>query len=205
MPDWTKADQPPLSPRASFIVAIVDRGVARVAQHWSAITNLLGLCWLTLAAAPPVLRASGPRRAAGVAYAIHRPFYHQEADCGFHPLGKKMTRCERCFALYSGIALVGIAFVAMRVMRPLKVLGIFLLGLPLRVDITTHSTVWLESTTLFRVATGALLAIGTTWWLFPSLAVGLADLRPRRSPPDARLRPHDRFGIERNAPPLRSI
>ena len=166
------------SPRATAAIIAVDRGVYRVARHWLACVNAWLLAWVGLAVAAPLLLANGFDAGARVIYAVHRPFCHQRADRSFHLLGEKMACCHRCTAIYGGLFLFGVAFVALRGrLRPLSWRGLALFALPLALDGLTQAAGLRDSSWQLRVATGALFAVGAAWLCLPHLETGFADMR----------------------------
>lgn len=168
---------PPLGPRATRAALAVDRAVYAFVRHWLAAANTLLLGWVALAALAPLLLASGHHPAASLIYALNRPFCHQRPDRSFHLLGEKMACCQRCFAIYGGLALVGLAFVAFRGLRPLAWPRFALCCLPIALDALTQAAALRESTLLLRVSTGALVAVGLAWAVFPALEHGFRDIR----------------------------
>lgn len=176
------ADNPPAArrgPRATAAILAVDRAVYRLARHWLLAVNVLVLAYLALAALAPVLLAGGYGTWARAIYLANRPFCHQRDDRSFHLLGEQMACCQRCTAVYGGLFLFGLAFVALRRRgaRPLSWPGVALLCLPLLVDALTQAAGLRESGWALRVPTGVLAAVGVAWLAFPHLETGFAEMR----------------------------
>ena len=194
---------PQRSARATAAILTIDRGVYRVARHWLAYVNAWVLGFLGLALLAPVLAAKGFDGSARVIYAIHRPFCHQRDDRSFHVLGEKMACCHRCTAIYGGLFLFGVAFVALRGrLRPLPWRFLALLSLPILLDGLTQAVGLRDSTWELRVLTGSLFAVGAAWLLLPHLERGFADMRRQLETRFARLVAQGRARPLSGAPPL---
>ena len=190
------------SPRATAAILAVDRGIYAVARHWLLAVNAVLFAWIALAALAPVLLSTGHRTWATIIYGLNRPFCHQRPDRSFHILGEKMACCERCAAIYGGLFLFGVAYVAMRGIRPLSWRGLVLFGLPILVDALTQAAGFRESTAELRVLTGALFAVGLAWLAFPHLEAGFAEMRAQLERRFARLVAQGRARPLRGAPPV---
>ncbi len=163
--------------RATAASLAVDRAVYRVARHWLLTVNAFVLGYLTLAALAPVLLANGHRSWARLIYAVNRPFCHQRDDRSFHLLGEKMACCQRCTAIYCTLFLFGVAFMALRGVRPLPWRGAALLSLPMLIDGLTQAAGLRESSWELRVTTGALFALALAWVALPHLETGFTEMR----------------------------
>lgn len=177
MPDWIPATPSPSSPRVEAFARAADRAVDGFARRWLATANLLLLAWCSLAALAPVLSTAGFQTANAAIFALFEPLCHQRRDRSLVLFGQPMACCERCFAIYGGLALFGLAFATARNLRPLPRTGIFLLALPMALDVLGQTVGWRESTTLWRTITGLAFAVGVGWLAFPSLERGFADSR----------------------------
>ena len=194
---------PHRSARATAAILTIDRGVYRVARHWLAYVNAWLLGFVGLALLAPVLAANGFDGWARVIYAIHRPFCHQRDDRSFHVLGEKMACCQRCTAIYGGLFLFGLVYIALRGrLRPLPWRYLSLLSLPILLDGLTQAAGLRESTWELRVLTGGLFAIGAAWLLLPHLETGFADMRRQLEARFARLVAQNRARPLAGAPPL---
>ncbi len=187
--------------RAAAASLAVDRFVYRVARHWLLIVNAIVLGYLTLAILAPVLLANSHGSWARLIYAVNRPFCHQRDDRSFHLLGEKMACCQRCTAIYGALFLFGIAFIALRTVRPLPWRGAALLSLPMLVDGLTQAAGLRESSWELRVATGALFALALAWLSFPHLETGFAEMRAQLERRFARLVVQGLARPLRGAPP----
>jgi uncharacterized membrane protein len=156
------------------VARCVDGIVASFARHWLAVLNIVLLVWLGLAALAPVLATAGHGVLASAVYALHRPLCHQRPERSFHLLGEKMACCERCFAIYGGAALFGLAFFTLRGLRPLAWSRFVLCCLPMAVDGVTQLLGLRESNSALRVVSGGLFAVSTTSTTAPAWVKRLA-------------------------------
>ena len=195
----------PFAPaRSASLTAVqvaVDRAIYAVARHWLLVVNSIILAWLAVAAVAPLLRANGVEPWARVIYAVNRPFCHQRDDRSFYLFGEKMACCQRCAAIYGGLFLFGLVFVALRGVGPLSWRGVAVCSLPLLLDAMTQAIGLRESTWGLRVATGVLFAGGVAWLVLPNLEAGFTDIRAQRERRFARLAEHGRARPLRGAPP----
>jgi len=159
-----------------FILAI-DRAIYHVARHWIWLLNVVGVIFVALPVLAPILMAEGHRTMANM---IYRPFHlicHQLPRRSFHIMGYKMAYCERDFAIYTGLLILGLVYGASsRKIRPatLKELGLFCI--PIAVDGFTQLFGWRESTWELRVITGSIFAVGVAWLAFPRLEYGFREI-----------------------------
>jgi uncharacterized membrane protein len=186
-------------------IIAVDRTIYAIARHWRLLVNSLFFSWLALAVLAPVLVASGRVSLGNALYAVFHPFCHQRTDRSFHILGEKMACCERCAAIYGGLLIFGLAYVAFRRLRPLPWRGLILLSLPIALDATSQAIGLRESTPFWRVATGLLFALGVGWMLFPFLDKGFSEMKATLERRFTRLVSQGRARPLRGAPPPSAV
>lgn len=202
MPSPKPPTSRPLGPRATAVVLALDRGIYWFARHWLVSFQVLLVLWLGAAILAPILQAAGQERPASVIYAMFRPFCQQRPDRSLHLFGEKMACCERCFAIYSVLALFGLAYFAFRGIRPLAWSKLAFLALPILADVATQTLGLRESTTGLRLATGGLFAIGVAWLALPHFEQGFADIRQPLERRFARLVAEGRAHPLRGAPAM---
>jgi uncharacterized membrane protein len=187
-PTCGEATAPRYSERTVQLILTIDRAIYRIARHWLGFLNSLLWGWVALIFLAPILAAVGYQAAARPIYAYNGLFCHQRPDRSFYVLGEKMACCQRCAAIYSSMALLGLLYVALRgrVRVPSwRTLG--LLAAPVAVDGLTQLIGLRESTAALRVVTGALLGLALCWLLFPYLETGFAEMRAQLERRFARL------------------
>lgn len=190
------------SQRATAAALAMDRAIYEIARHWLLAINGVLLGWLALAALAPVLLANGYDLWARLLYALNRPFCHQRDDRSFHLLGEKMACCQRCAAIYGGLVLFGVAYVALHDLRPLSWRWVGLLSVPILLDGLSQTLGLRESTWPLRVATGGLFAVGLAWLVLPHLETGFAEMRAQLERRFAGLVAQERAQPLRGAPPI---
>jgi uncharacterized membrane protein len=199
----TPTATPPRETASVRAILAVDRAIYAIARRWLLYVNGAVFLWLALAALAPVLRANGLGGWARAIYALNRPFCHQRDDRSFHLLGEKMACCERCAAIYGGMFLFGLGFLALRGrVRSLPWRGFVLLCLPIAVDALTQMVGLRESTWFLRTVTGSLFGVGLAWLMLPYLETGFADIRAQLERRFARLVAQGRTRPLAGAPPL---
>ncbi len=165
------------SPREERIILGIDRAIYHVARHWIWLLNTVGVLFVGLPLLAPVLLAEGHRTMANM---IYKPFHlicHQLPQRSFHIMGYKMAYCERDFAIYLGLLILGLVYgFSSRKIRPatLKELGLFCI--PIAIDGFTQLFGWRESTWQLRVITGSIFAVGVAWVTFPRLEYGFREI-----------------------------
>lgn len=200
-------DQPPPQtrppePMSVRVILAIDRTIYAIARRWVLWVDALILTVLAAAVAAPLLAAGGQRTLATILYTMFRPLCHQRDDRSFHLYGEKMACCERCAAIYAGMALFGLLFLIARGrIARLGWRGFALAALPMAIDGLTQLIGLRESSTLLRVLTGALFGIGLVWLLLPYLEVGFADMRAQLERRFARLVAQGRTRPLAGAPP----
>jgi uncharacterized membrane protein len=168
----------PLPARQVRLVIAADRLIYRIARRWVWGLNVVGAIFVALPILAPILAAHGQQSTAGWIYRSFHLLCHQEADRSFHIQGYKMAYCERDFAIYAGILLLGLAFgVSGRHVRPARLIDAIVLSAPMAIDGVTQLAGLRESTWELRVATGALFAVAVAWFVFPRLEHGFAEIR----------------------------
>ncbi len=91
-------------------------------------------------------------------------------------LGYKMAFCQRCFATYLSFFLSGVLFgVTGRAWKELSVKGFVFFLLPMAIDGGLQMLGIHESNWVFRSVTGALFGIGSVWFVYPRLVLGIGE------------------------------
>ena len=166
-----------MTPRQAALVIAVDRAIYRLARHWLAMVNTVGLVFVLLPALAPCLMATGHPTAARVIYRAFSLLCHQLPERTFTIFGYPMAYCERDTAIYTGILLLGLVFALPRArIRPLGVYGAIALSLPMAIDGLSQLAGLRESTWELRVVTGALFSTAVAGLVFPRLNAGFHDI-----------------------------
>ncbi len=165
------------SSREERFILTVDRWIYHVARHWIILLNTVGAIFVLLPLLAPVLMAEGYGTLADM---IYRPFHlvcHQLAYRSFHIFGYKMAYCERDFAIYTGLFLLGLVFgLSKRRIRPATIKELVVLSLPIAIDGFTQLFGWRESTWELRVVTGSIFAVAVAWLVYPRLETGFGEI-----------------------------
>ena len=165
------------SSREERLILGIDRGIYRLARHWMWLLNTVGAIFVVLPFLAPVLMAEGH---ATLADMIYRPFHlicHQLPYRSFHILGYKMAYCERDFAIYTGLLILGLLYAAShRKIRPATIWEVVILSLPIAIDGFTQLFGWRESTWELRVITGSIFAVAVAWLVYPRLDAGFHEI-----------------------------
>ncbi len=163
--------------REERVILGVDRTIYHIARHWVWLLNIVGAIFVGLPLLAPVLMADGHRTLAEM---IYRPFHlicHQLPYRSFHIFGYKMAYCERDFAIYTGLFILGVVFgLSRRKIRPATITELVLFSIPMALDGFTQLFGWRESTWELRVITGSLFAIGVAWIVYPRLEIGFREI-----------------------------
>jgi uncharacterized membrane protein len=164
---------------ARLIIA-ADRRIFSYANHWLRWTNVLFLSCVSLVLLAPILVAAGLEAIARPIYSVFGVFCHQLDDRSFHIAGYPLACCERCFAVYSSIAVFGLFYAAARPrFRKVRYTEVVLLLSPLVIDGLAVGAGMYSGNALLRVVTGVLFGIGAAWMLLPWLDGGFASIRLR--------------------------
>lgn len=173
-------DQPVrrLSPNEERLIIAVDRAIYRVARRWIWLLNAVGLAFVALPILVPYLMAAGHAGPAAWIYRVFSLICHQRPDRSFFLSGYQMAYCQRNFAIYTGLFLLGLLFALVRHrVRPLGLRGAVLLSIPMALDGFTQLVGLRESTWELRLLTGGLFALGVAWLVYPRLEIGFAEIR----------------------------
>jgi uncharacterized membrane protein len=186
------------SRREVQVILTVDRGIYHVARHWVWFLNGVAAIFAGLPMLAPVLAAQGHKTLANM---IYRPFHlicHQLPERSFHILGYKMAYCERDFAIYTGLLLLGLVYSASsRKIRPATIIESIALSIPIAIDGFTQLFGWRESTWELRVITGSIFAVAVAWLVFPRLETGFGEIAQTVE------KQFDRLAAEGQVAPLR--
>lgn len=165
------------TPTEERVIIAIDRAIYHVARRWIWVLNIVGAFMVGLPLLAPFLASSGHHRFASVIYDPFSLICNQLPERSFHIFGYKMAYCERCFAIYGAMLLLGLIYGASRrSMRPATILEVFVLSLPMAIDGFTQLFGWRESTWELRVVTGSLFALAIAWFVFPRLQKGFAEI-----------------------------
>jgi len=164
--------------REERIIIAVDRAIYHVALHWVWLLNIVGALFVGLPILAPVLDATGHQTLAELIYRPFRLICHQLPQRSFHIFGYKMAYCERCFAIYAGMLVLGLIYgISKRNMRPATLMELALLSVPMAIDGFTQLFGWRESTWELRVLTGSIFVLGVAWFMLPRLEVGFQEIQ----------------------------
>lgn len=166
--------------RARTVRAVIalNRAVYRFARHWLFFVNSFLFVYVAQLFLAPALAATGHRGLAQPIYGFDGIFCHQRPDRSFYVFGQKMACCQRCFAIYGSMFLLGLLFVTLRdrIATP-SWRAVGLLATPVAVDGGTQLVGWHQSNVALRLITGAIFAAGVCWVLFPYLESGFGQMR----------------------------
>lgn len=159
------------------LLLAANRVIYRIARHWLLLVNLVAAPFALLPIIAPVAAAAGLGRVADGIYASFAPICHQLDDRSFHLAGHRFACCERCFAIYSGLLVLGIVYAFVRRRLPPASLAVAsLLSVPVLVDVFSQPALQRESTWQLRTVTGVLFALAVTWFVLPRLETGFRDI-----------------------------
>jgi uncharacterized membrane protein len=159
-------------------VIALNRAVYRFARHWLFFVNSFLFVYVAQLFLAPALAAAGHRGWAKPIYGFDGLFCHQRPDRSFYVFGQKMACCQRCFAIYGSMFLLGLFFVTLRDrIRTPSWRAVGLLATPVAVDGGAQLVGLHESNAALRVITGAVFAVGVCWLLFPYLERGFDQMR----------------------------
>jgi uncharacterized membrane protein len=169
-------------------VIALNRAVYRFARHWLLFVNSFLFIYVAQLVLAPALVATGHRGVAQPIYGFDGLFCHQRPDRSFYVFGQKMACCQRCFAIYGSMFLLGLLFVAFRGrIRPPTLRAVGLLATPVAVDGGAQLVGLHDSNVASRLITGAVFAAGVCWLLFPYLETGFGQMRAQIEERFARL------------------
>ena len=148
---------------------------------------------VALALAPPVLHAAGFEAAAGIAHAALAPLCHQDPARSLHLAGSPLGVCARCFGLYAGFLLAGLA-AAVPLLRarpevalrfPSRAVLAFA-ALPMAVQwgfARLPGMPWWLDANAPRLLTGAVLGAGLAPFILPAVVEMAFEIRRPRGRP----------------------
>jgi len=182
-------------PFSARLVVSLDRRIYRLARHWLPATNAVLIAWLAAIVLAPVLRLAGSPALARPIYALFSVLCHQDPARSFAVGGHPLACCHRCAAIYGASAAAGLGYATLRGrVRRARPHELAALLAPVVIDgLGGMAGLW-ESTTLSRLATGALAGVGVVWLLYPYLDDGFARVRARLEALFTRLAAEGRFG-----------
>jgi uncharacterized membrane protein len=159
-------------------VIALNRAVYRFARHWLFFANSFLFVYVAQLFLAPALAAAGHRGLAKPIYGFDGLFCHQRPDRSFYVFGQKMACCQRCFAIYGSMFLLGLLFVTFRErIRVPSWRAVGLLATPVAIDGGAQLVGLHESNVVLRLITGAVFAVGVCWLLFPYLETGFGQMR----------------------------
>lgn len=159
------------------LLLAANRVIYRVSRHWLLLLNLVAAPFALLPIIAPVAAAAGFGRLSALIYAIFAPICHQLDDRSFHLAGHKFACCERCFAIYSGLFVLGAGYAVVRWRLPPASLTLAsLLSVPVLIDVFSQPALQRKSTWQVRTITGLLFALAVTWFVLPRLETGFGEI-----------------------------
>lgn len=167
----------PHGPANTAMLVRANRIIYLVARHWLLLLNVLAAPFALLPVAAPLARAVGLERTADAIFAMFAPICHQLDDRSFHVAGHRFACCERCFAIYSGLLILGLGYALVR--RRVEAASLpcaSLLSLPIVADVFSQPAFHRESTWWLRTVTGLLFAAAMSWYLLPRFQNGFGEM-----------------------------
>lgn len=160
------------------LVLALDRMIYRVAKRWLFCVNSVFFAYAVGIFLAPALAAAGNPRTATPIYGFYGLFCHQRADRSFFVLGRKMACCQRCFAIYGSIFLMGLLFAVVRRRLPApRAVDVVVLSLPIALDAFAQMAGFWTSTAATRTLTGAMFGTAVCWALLPYFERGFVEMR----------------------------
>jgi uncharacterized membrane protein len=158
----------PVAGRARDVVLFLDRCTLWLSVHWLGLFNTLAGLYVGLPVMAPVLDWLGLSGLAEMIYSVYSYLCHQLPQRSFFVVGHQVAICQRDVSIYGSIFIAGLAYaVTGRRWRPLPWWGLALTILPTLTDGSVQLFGSYESTWYVRVLTGALVGVGTVWFLYP--------------------------------------
>ena len=181
-------------PFSARLVVSLDRRIYRVAQYWLPAANTVLTGWLFALILAPIFREAGAPALARPIYAVFSVLCHQDPSRSLAVGGHPLACCHRCAAIYGASAAAGLGYAALRgKIRRARPHELAALLAPVVVDGLGGMAGYWDSTTLSRLATGALAGIALVWLIYPYLDAGFARVRVRLETLFARLAAEGRF------------
>jgi len=190
--------------------SVLDRVARFVGKHWLRL-GLIGLgIFVTLPWLAPIFAALGWWALADPIYTAYAIQCHQLPEREAHIFGYEVCQCWRCNALYGGMFLFGLVYLAARdrgvpglkwLKKPLPIWSFALFLIPIIIDGLSHTFALREPgfTTdpatfgsfllgdqifslnwTLRIITGLMAALGSIWFAFPRMQRALEDAEALR-------------------------
>ena len=107
-----------------------------LSQHWLLVFNIFFFTYAALPILAPILLAYGYINIASIIYRAYGYTCHQLPSHSFFIAGQQIAICQRCTAIYSVMALTGLAYTAIHFLRlpPLSFQWFLLFLIPMGVD-----------------------------------------------------------------------
>jgi uncharacterized membrane protein len=197
--------------RARDIIILLDKFIYIIAKRWLLLANAFWALFIGLPLLAPVLMANGYQPVGQLIYLVYAPNCHQLPErsyffygpqyyyslqelgelvgpdvspryIGDPRIGYKVAVCERDVAIYSTLALAGIAFgLVRRQLWPLRGAAFLrfalLFALPMAIDGFGQLFGFWESSWLLRTITGTIAAAGGIWLVYPYIEEGMRDVQ----------------------------
>ena len=151
-----------------------------VGAHWLLLFNVIVAVTLAGAVGAAYLSVLGQRQIAGLIYEAYLLLCPQRPSHSFFLWGEKVALEQRVLAIYSGMLLCGLLFIALRHrLRALDWRLAALLALPMLVDVLSQTFALRDSDWLWRTTTGGIAGIALSWWALPNVETCVHQLRRR--------------------------
>jgi uncharacterized membrane protein len=163
---------------ASRVLAAADG----ISEHWITVANTAVVTYATLPILAPLLLAAGYSVIAGQIYSAYSLVCHQLPDHTWLLLDRPFAYCQRDTAIYSVLAVAGIAYQRRRRwVGGLRWWMAVALSVPIAIDGGLAVIGVRDSDPILRTITGAMFAIALAWFVYPLIDRSLAiSMTPRR-------------------------
>ncbi|NWJ45607.1 MAG: DUF2085 domain-containing protein [Chloroflexi bacterium] len=151
-----------------------------MSQRWLTVLNTFNIGMVGLALAVPLAEQQGWRWLSVPVNGLCNLLCVQEPSHSFFIEGHQMGLCQRCLAIYALLGLTGLLFHIIRNrLQPLKLWQYGIFSLPMLIDAFTQLFGWRQSAWELRLLTGGLFAIGTVWYIYPQIEIGMRRMKAR--------------------------
>jgi uncharacterized membrane protein len=167
----------------SAFVPIITHVMKHIPFRLYIFIAVLVALWCIGILAAPLLKCWGYSSSADAVYSFFSRTCHQSDVRSFHVEGEKFGVCIRCSAIYFGF-LAGLLFMPLfgvfkRTCIPNAML-LFAVVLPMFVDVVLNDIGFHASTTISRVATGALFGVVMPWCVVPLIIEACLQIIQRK-------------------------
>lgn len=168
----------------------LDRVARGVVRYWLLLLNAAVITYATLPWLAPLLEGAGYTRLGHLIFRLYSAVCHQLPERSFFVGRYQVCYCHRCTAIYSTLALVGVAFGIIRWRWALSTRLLGWAAVPILIDGLWHiaddlAPGWglrsaangVDSVSFWaRMLTGMLFAAAAGLWLYPRFAAELREL-----------------------------